>query len=135
MNENLFSGIECSELQIITWQREEEEKQREWQIEKERRLMDWRNFTLEGERQLHDPHKTRDLPDRLLRRASKSVKSLKRALWQGAHTPTNKATELGSRLYQKEKRIKKKLIRRSKRFLRQFCSDETGGEIPVQVSG
>jgi hypothetical protein len=126
MNENLFSGIECSELEVITWQREQEENQREWQIEKERRLMDWRNFTLEGERQLHDLHKTRNHPDRLLRRASKSVKSLLRALWEGAPTPTNKATELGSGLYRKEKRIRKKVIRRSEGFLRQFCNDETG---------
>ena len=106
--------------EVITWQREQAENERAWRIEKERRRTALRSFAAEAERQLHDPHQIRKHPDRLLWRAAKGLKFFK--LQYG----------LEDTLTKKEKRIKKKLIRRSERFLRQFCGDETGGEIPAK---
>jgi hypothetical protein len=53
-----------------------------WHLEQEERLKDWQNYTLEAERQLHDPRYIRYHTDRHLCDLSKEVKSLKRALWE-----------------------------------------------------
>ena len=104
MNENLSVEYE-SRFQIIPG-----DYQKEWRIEKERRRKQWKDFMLEGERQLHDPSHRRDYTDRLLRRASKGLKSLQRAL-----SPDGLAhTLMGTR---KDKRRMKKNLRKRARQL------------------
>jgi hypothetical protein len=93
MNENLCSAfyppnaLHATVDQVRSWQREQKENQREWKTEKERRRTEWHEYTLELERQLHDSAIIRAHPGRLLWRAAKNLKALKRTLSR-SHTPT-----------------------------------------------
>jgi len=75
MNENLLCEPPWED-----WKREQEENQRQWRIEKECRLKDSLHLAFVAERQLHNPRYIRCYTVALLRRASKGVKSFKRAL-------------------------------------------------------
>jgi hypothetical protein len=73
--------------EVITWQHEQAENERAWRIEKERRRTALRSFAAEAERQLHDPHRIRAHPNRLLWRASKGLEAFKRALSRDGRDP------------------------------------------------
>jgi hypothetical protein len=121
-----------------------------------KRMEDLRNYMLEAERLLRDPRYCGSHTDRQLRELSQESKSIARDLWMEHHfdvagdcfevsldgenyftvsrdgvpnTPRSPSTA-------KEKRIAKKLVRRAKRYLRQFELTRQGEKsLPSQRLG
>jgi hypothetical protein len=116
------------------------------------RLKDWQNYTLEAERQLHDPRYCRSQTDRHLHDSSKEVKSLKRALWEEYHfdfdndcfevlledgetsiTLSRDGVHRDRVPHTLTARQEKKFLRRRKRRLKQFMTER--GEKSAGVTG
>jgi hypothetical protein len=107
-----------------------------WHYAEERRMEALQNELLEAERLLGDPHYCRFHTDRQLRALSREARCYKVELRQSMGEPIEDyPSPRRYPLTRKEKRIKKKLSRRARRFLKTILQRQNRGRNPCQVSG